>query len=609
MVPEGEGEELFDDNVNFVADPGIGTGIRVQRPAESQGRTSTNIGTNPSGRSQETRVDGPHRNQNTHNRLRGKLTLIENKIEDMRNNIAALTPYEHASAQAKRELGNRLFATVSKEMNEYLGLCDKLNEVLDGLQTELPQNLRKEVESIESTGMSTYQELRSLFNKCNRSRFSDEVNYVQPTQADINRVKYLPFSGGYGPEDLSFYEFKEDQESKNNFTGSSMTQAKVLTVLDALTGVARRMVPFNIKEYDEVMEILNKHFGSVPTNMGFYKQEHKNIGEVPEVWFNVKMSEGDKNAKKKGASDVAYKHLLLVNRVDHMLAAKPDFVYLKLQQDYLDVLTNILPSSRQLDISARVQSDPKKAWDEIKEILVRIHDRGAKVAITTVQANEYTDSKRDFRPRTGKPPDDRQKPRLVASLTEVPPTGPHPQHHPPRSDNAGATYPAPAPRSRDNGNIVYGVEDNYDCLFCPSFQNLGLGDNYFMKHSYALKNGVKKFIPSQCPNYVKVGAVERRKVITAVRACPQCLLLPDNNHRCLNQMVAEKVLCQFNGCDGERMENCILHRNANEDRLELKRKGLSKSGLSLIMAMFPAPSFGWTEQKLPQQEEAKTVAF
>lgn len=620
-APENDGEDEFDDENGFATHPGTGSGPGVQRSTDTRGRTnagpevnSNRIGSYRAARvtqekSQGRRAGSSLHGQNTCNRVRGKLTLIENKIADMKNHIAALTPYEHASAQAKRELGNRLFATITKEMNEYLGLCDKLNEVLDGLQVEIPGDLEDEIVSVESRGGNIYQELRSLFNECNKSRFSSEVNYVQPTQADINRVRYLPFSGGYGPEDLSFYEFKEDQESKNNFTGSSMMEAKVLTVLEALTGVAKTMVPFNVKEYDKVMEILKKHFGNVPQNMSLYKQEHKNIGEVPEVWFNDRMTEGDRNAKKKGASDVAYKHLLLVNRVNHMLAANPEFVYLKLQQDYLDVLTNILPSSRQLDISARVQSDPKLAWEEIKEILVRIHDRGAKVTITTAQAKEHTEPRRDFRPRTGKPPDNRPKPRIVAALTEVPTSGAGPQHHPARVDNGDKARPTPAPRNQSYMNVEYGAEDNYDCLFCPIFQNLGLGDNYFKNHPYTLKNGVKKFIFSQCPNYTKVGAVERRKAIVAARACPQCLRLVGSDHKCLSSVLAERHLCQFEGCNGERVENCILHRNANESRLESKKKGLSRSGISFVMAMLPASPLEWKEKGTSQQNELETVAF
>lgn len=557
--------------------------------------------------------------------LESRFRIVSNKVLSLKRLIKILDKYETLTTACKRETINKYYMKIDSELGDYLNQHHEFVKAynyakISGLSVKIPSAKKEEYGELEETGLAAHRRLSILFDQCSESYATKEISRPQPTRADLQAIKFSKFSGRFGPRDLSFYEFKEDMEKKmedceisREYWGSK--------IRSELTDHANDIIPRELQDYDKIIAILETHFGSVPTNMGLYKSEHKALGKVPEVLFPDSASPDEAKMVKKAASEVAHDHLMLMDKVKHMVKVNPQYTSLMYGEEYLQVLLETLPSTEHLSTSALIKPDPSAALTRIRSLLEAIYNQGAMIKVTTSLEKKYAGDRREPRSRPVRITDNKPRPRIVASITEVPREDPTPGHYPPRNNNSNYGYPVPSPRARLNSysrggggaekRPEYVNETNFGCIFCQSLQKTGQGENYYHDHPHIIIDGFdKRLLLGQCPNYIRIGAVERKLLIQRTKTCPQCLKPLDNHKMCLRESVADRALCQYEGCNMARIENCILHKAQNEEKILLKQKGYAKSGLTLMMAMLPAVRHAeFPEEDFGGKGEQKVVSF
>ncbi len=552
--------------------------------------------------------------------LESRFLITANKLHSLKRLIKILQKYDGLTTSCKRETFNKYFTKVDNELQDYLFQHYEFVKAHTnvrglGLALRIPAEKKEKYKELEKKGLDTHSELRTLFDQCNDSYANTEINRSQPTKADLQAVKYNKFSGNYGPRDLSFYEFKEDMKRKMESCEMGITYWGS-NIRKHLTGHANDIIPIELEDYAKIMETLDTHFGSVPTNMNLYKQEHQAVKKIPELSIPDSTPLEEAKRIKKIASEVAHDHLMLLGKVKHMMDANPQHSSLMYGEEYLNVLMEMLPSTEHLGISTLIKPDPRGALEKIRALLKAIYNQGATIRVTTSLEKKHVDDRREPRSRPVKFTDSKPRPRIMASLIDTPAQDPSPDHYTPRN-NPPPRYPVPSPRARLNsysrprGKAEYVNDTNYECVFCQCLQKTGQGENYYHNHPHVIINADKRLILAQCPNYLKIGAAERKLLIQKTKSCPQCLRPLDNHRMCLKQETAERILCHYEGCNMTRIENCILHREQNEENILTKQRGYAKSGLALMMAMTPAvrPARVAFEHNESKGVQPKIVAF
>ena len=530
--------------------------------------------------------------------LESRFRIVSNKLQSLKRLITILEKYEGLSTACKRETFNKYFTKIDNELTDYLVQHHEFVKAHtyvrgNGLYSRVPVSKIEEYRELERKGLDTHKELSNLFDECNESYANKEISRSQPSRADLQTVKYNKFSGRYGPRDLSFYEFKEEMERKMEICEIDK-KCWGSKVRNELTDHANDIIPRELENYDKIMDILQTHFGSVPTNMGFYKLEHRVVKKTPELTIPNSASDEEAKAIKKAASEVAHDHLMLLTKVEHMMKVNPQHTALMYGEEYLNVLLEMLPSTEHLSISILIKSDPKAALDKMRGLFKAIYNQGATIRVTTSLEKKYLNDRRDPRPRPVKFPESKPRPRIMASLTDASEADQAPARYPPHNIDSQRRNPVPSPRERLNSyprgerRVQYVNDTNYECVFCQFLQRTGQGENYYHNHPHTVVDGEKRLILTQCPNYLQIGATERKLLIQKTKTCPQCLRLLENHKTCLKPEVADRVLCHHDGCNMARIENCILHRAQNEERILAKQRGYSRSGNVLMMAMLPA---------------------
>ena len=352
---------------------------------------------------------------------------------------------------------------------------------------------------------------------------------------DAEQAPYYFFSGQTDFNEKNFYEFCENlaQNFQRRKTPSSV---KATIVKSHLKPYAKNCIPDHLDNFDDIMEILSQKYGNPHVIFMSIIENHKKVGRIPsktnatsDTWRKI--------------TELAGKHLTLLKRAENLVRYRPEIYQDLIHPNYVTCLAEHLSTEDHYKLFHNIVVAPEHTFRLIKEKLNQIFDRGQ-----ILSSSKFADKSSEVRSR-------RQRREEIDAF-------------PRRTRRDG--------QSELNNVLSIAVKSNPDCLICQELQNSGQGTDLFENHVY---NDQRTSV-SQCPNYVKMGALERQKFLKDNSICEKCLRKLGSQHNCPG--INERAQCSDKNCQ-TRIENCLRHADRNKDNLERKMYFASKHNMNYVM--------------------------
>ena len=347
----------------------------------------------------------------------------------------------------------------------------------------------------------------------------EKITSAAYSHHETKQLVYKEFSGCNSYKDAHIYEFIRNLEENFKITKTSQNFKGPITK-NLLKGQARLCVPDDMDNYNDIINLLVKKYGSPVVILQNILRLHNNIGKVPSRlclhpnWNKIE--------------EVAKMHLYLIRKAEALSInemAKPQ------------IFENSFRNHSLISVL------PHEVVDDLKQLQNSLDDFSLYKTITSrfEQILQCASSNIDY-----------GEVKRSKNNEEV------------NSDHLAMAY---------EGRPLFTVGVNESCSICQTLQRQDpKTENLFVNHIATGPN--KRYYINNCPLYLKMSMKQKNEFIVKHNMCSHCLRQNCTTTNCGSEHLTpnplgrkKAFLCQEKACR-RRIELCIEHYRLNKELLD-----------------------------------------